>query len=169
MTIEQLGSIGELLAAVATIATLIYLAIQIRGSSAATRAEARRAIDLASHETVREIARDPDMAEMFMKGLVEPEALEATDSFRFSLLLSHFFSMQNTAWLEVNLGTMSESELKDSIARCRRFIVAPGGLWWWGGNSKVFSSDFRVFLEAEVPELSAKEGLASAGDLRESN
>ena len=31
MTIQDLGSIGELVAAIATIATLAYLAIQIRG------------------------------------------------------------------------------------------------------------------------------------------
>lgn len=36
MSIAELGSIGELVGAIATVATLAYLAIQIRGS---TRAE----------------------------------------------------------------------------------------------------------------------------------
>ena len=40
MTIEQLGSIGELVAALATVVTLAYLALQIRGSTVATKAEA---------------------------------------------------------------------------------------------------------------------------------
>ena len=34
MTIQDLGSIGELVGAVATVATLLYLAVQIRGLSA---------------------------------------------------------------------------------------------------------------------------------------
>lgn len=42
MTIQDLGSLGELVAASATVATLIYLAIQIRASNRLARAEASR-------------------------------------------------------------------------------------------------------------------------------
>ena len=42
MTLQDLGNIGELIAAVATVATLIYLAIQIRASNRLARAEASR-------------------------------------------------------------------------------------------------------------------------------
>ena len=40
MTIQDLGSIGERLAAVATLATLFYLAVQIRQNTKAVRAAA---------------------------------------------------------------------------------------------------------------------------------
>jgi hypothetical protein len=40
VTIQDLGSIGELVAAVATVATLFYLALQIRGSTRVARSEA---------------------------------------------------------------------------------------------------------------------------------
>lgn len=39
MTVQELGSIGELIAAVATLATLIYLAIQIRQNTAQQKRE----------------------------------------------------------------------------------------------------------------------------------
>jgi hypothetical protein len=42
MTIQDLGSVGELVAAIATVATLIYLSIQIRSSNRLARAEASR-------------------------------------------------------------------------------------------------------------------------------
>ena len=42
MTIEQLGSLGELIAAIATVATLGYLGAQIRTSNRLARAEAAR-------------------------------------------------------------------------------------------------------------------------------
>jgi hypothetical protein len=42
VTIRDLGSLGELIAAIATVATLIYLAIQIRASNRLARAEASR-------------------------------------------------------------------------------------------------------------------------------
>ncbi len=40
MTIQDLGSIGEFVAAIATIATLAFLAIQIRHSNQAARTSA---------------------------------------------------------------------------------------------------------------------------------
>jgi hypothetical protein len=42
VTIQDLGSLGELVAAIATVATLIYLATQIRASNRLARAEASR-------------------------------------------------------------------------------------------------------------------------------
>jgi hypothetical protein len=42
VTIQDLGSLGELIAAIATVATLIYLAIQIQTSNRLARAEASR-------------------------------------------------------------------------------------------------------------------------------
>jgi hypothetical protein len=43
MTIQDLGSIGEMIAAVATIITLLYLAIQLRASNRLARASTSRA------------------------------------------------------------------------------------------------------------------------------
>jgi hypothetical protein len=43
VTLQDLGSIGEFIAAIATVATLIYLALQIRASNRLARAEASRA------------------------------------------------------------------------------------------------------------------------------
>jgi hypothetical protein len=42
VAIQDLGSLGEFVAAIATVATLIYLAIQIRASNRLARAEASR-------------------------------------------------------------------------------------------------------------------------------
>jgi len=43
VTIQDLGSIGEFVAAIATVATLVYLSVQIRSSNRLARAEASRA------------------------------------------------------------------------------------------------------------------------------
>ena len=42
MTLQDLGNLGEFIAAVATVVTLIYLAIQVRASNRLARAEASR-------------------------------------------------------------------------------------------------------------------------------
>jgi hypothetical protein len=57
---------------IATIATLAYLDLQIRGSVAATRAEARRSMDSDLNETIRRIGGDSELAQLFMLGLTRP-------------------------------------------------------------------------------------------------
>ena len=152
MTIQELGSIGELIAAVATIATLVYLALQIKGSAAATRAEARRTMDSNLMETVRRIADDPDLTQLFMLGLAKPESLTPEQGFRFRLYLSHFFSGHETVWKEVRSGTMPQEELDEQFHRSRRFFASAGGETWWRENRGGFSAGFRDYFEARISE-----------------
>ena len=153
MTIQDLGSIGEFVAAVATIATLAYLALQIRSSAAATRAEARRALDQSGYEIVRQIAGDPEVTELFMLGLAKPDSLDPKQAFRFRLLMSHFFSSQDSVWKEVRMGTMTEQQLAESLDRFRPFIETRGGRAWWNENIQMFPQGFRDYLEAQIPRL----------------
>ena len=44
MTLEDLADLGEIIGAIAVLVTLMYLTIQIRQSSAATRAQTRQAL-----------------------------------------------------------------------------------------------------------------------------
>ena len=64
MTIQDLGSVGELIAAIATIATLAYLAIQIRQSAKVARANLAKDILLASRAALLEIAANEQLAEI---------------------------------------------------------------------------------------------------------
>ena len=58
MTIQDLGSIGEFVGAVATVGTLLYLAAQIRANTRAVQAEAGRLARLT--EVARERNLVPD-------------------------------------------------------------------------------------------------------------
>ena len=54
MTIQDLGSLGELIAAVATVATLVYLAIQLKQNTLALRSQTFQPVSythLRAHET----------------------------------------------------------------------------------------------------------------------
>jgi hypothetical protein len=82
VTIQDLGSIGELLAAVATIATLAYLARQIRGSNLVAQSEADRASSLATNTFGLAIAQDPDLADLFVRGLSDYSSLETVEKTR---------------------------------------------------------------------------------------
>ena len=49
MTIQELGSVGELIGAIATVATLIYLSLQIRQNTSLQR-QSLRALELSAQD-----------------------------------------------------------------------------------------------------------------------
>jgi hypothetical protein len=69
VTIQDVGSIGELIAAIATVATLAYLAFQIRSNTIAMKAEARRGARIDASAVTRLIAGSGETAELLRKGL----------------------------------------------------------------------------------------------------
>ncbi len=91
MTIQDLGSLGELIAAIATVATLAYLALQIRHNTRALEhAEQREILDdgnlWRSH-----LIQNPEIAELYRKGLLDPKALDPIERLRFRMLLDYLF------------------------------------------------------------------------------
>ena len=64
MNIMELGAIGELVGGVAVIASLIYLAVQIRQNTRATYASSYQAFTDSVNDTNRLIAADPELARM---------------------------------------------------------------------------------------------------------
>ena len=53
MNIQDLGSIGEFIAAIATLATLIYLAVQIRQNTAAVRGSTIQSVTIAQQQELK--------------------------------------------------------------------------------------------------------------------
>ncbi len=74
VTIQDLGSLGELIAAVATVATLVYLALQIRQNTRTLRHAAERAVLEDANSWRTNLIRDHGVAELYRKGLLDPNA-----------------------------------------------------------------------------------------------
>lgn len=91
MTIQDLGSIGELVAAVATVATLVYLAAQIRQNSVLIRSSTYHASNNWNLTALSAIAQSPQTAATFNKGLAGREKLDEGERGQFAVLLTLLF------------------------------------------------------------------------------
>ena len=103
MTLQDLGSIGEFVAAVATVATLIYLAIQIRTSNRLSRAEASRAPNSDLNSLNAAFGTDP----VFRAGM--RQVLNGAKRGDF-----HMISVTNTQdqlWREIKAGILDPQAL----------------------------------------------------------
>ena len=94
MNINDLGSLGELIAAVATVLTLLYLARQIRSSARATKTQTSLSINDALGSILSAVRSDAEFAEIWFRGLSDLDSLDEVERIRFS---SHVLDMLNLA------------------------------------------------------------------------
>jgi hypothetical protein len=107
VTIQDLGSLGELIAAIATVATLIYLAIQIRASNRLARAEASRTPNSDLNSLNAAFGTDPTFRAAIRKVLAGASRTELEEGDR---LLIDFYSISIT-----NLQEQLAREIREGI------------------------------------------------------
>lgn len=132
MTIQDVGSIGELIAAIATVVTLGYLAFQIRSNTIAMKAEARRGTRVDSSAATRLIAGSGETAEIMRKGLADPKSLDPTEKIRFQFLISEIiFAPLESSEREWRIGTADREELDAVASHVAPLLSTPGAQWFW--------------------------------------
>ena len=85
MTIEQLGSIGEFVAAIATIITLIYLAIQIRASSKVAKGSSYHAAVEQTWQSILTLVNNAEIRDILYRATLS-EQLSEKDVYQLYLL-----------------------------------------------------------------------------------
>jgi len=166
MNWEAIGAVGEVIGAVGVVATLGYLAYQIRQntvqleqSTLSTRAAAINASNVTLRENRQSIFQDPDMAGVFLRGNESPEALSEVEQLRYRLV------MQNVA--EAMLDIFSQTHLTDfspetwdtqGATLVKRVLGTPGGRWFWDA----YEDNYPLRFRAEVAQI--LEGASASGD-----
>ena len=93
MSIQDLGSIGELVAAIATVATLLYLASQIRHSNKALAESTSGSINASYASINSRISSDAEFAELFIRGRRELAALDPVELERFRAFIQDILNV----------------------------------------------------------------------------
>ena len=171
MTIQDWGSIGELIGAVATIATLIYLAIQVRANTNSHEASSiQYMLDGARERVIGPNIGNPEVANIMARGLSTPDDLSPTEKVRFMWILTeHVLQLQNVLNLR-NRHTLSEFDYQTWLVYCGAFIRTPGGQEIWPAVADVVSQDVREAIDkhlAENPESPSLIELMTPMDARQ--
>ena len=140
MTIQELGSIGEFVAAVATIATLFYLALQIRQNTRAVEEQCRTQRQnsvLGARSAFTEwrslVIQDPSIAAIWRKGNQDLEHLNEDERTQLDLLLVDFFWAHATIWLQMKDGLVDEPLWEMSSSNVAIY-AGPGVRAWWSSS-----------------------------------
>jgi hypothetical protein len=151
MSIQDLGSIGEFIAAVATLITLAYLAIQIRqntkqveeGTRVARATAVSAGLQLINTNRLA-IYSDQDIASIWSRGNEDPHALEPIDQLRYRLIFSNALDAQFNNYSQTKDAGFSPELWDAHTSTMKRILSTPGGKWFWQNFNGEFTQDFQV-------------------------
>lgn len=152
MTIQELGSIGELVGAIATVATLIYLTLQIRQNTALQR-QSLRALELSAQDQAYRygadfrstLLQDEAMSELWLRGCADRGNLTTSERMRFGLLAESLVLGNQAIWARNEaFGLPWEPSAVVSL------FGRPGFAEWWEQNRSILRPAYAQAVESSV-------------------
>jgi len=146
MNWEAASTIAEVFGAGGVIASLVYLAIQIRQSTKVSRAEMTKDVYLASRTAVLDIASNESLAKI----CTEIRQFDSIDLLRRNMFYQSFFRLYE---LQYNLN--NQGLLDDDIARSYALIIQ---MWaktiffegYWNRHRGEFNEVFAAYVDEQI-------------------
>jgi hypothetical protein len=153
VTLQDFGSIGELIGAVASVAMLGYLAIQVRqntmqlreATSVAKTTNMDRTIETFSR--YRHLLAQQENAELYARGLDSYAALDAAERIRFGAILQEYFFAYRGLQVRTLQGGYESASWAAQVAYAASILRTPGGAEWWVESRGIFDDEFAVEME----------------------
>jgi hypothetical protein len=148
MNWDAIGAIGEILGAFAVVASLIYLAVQVRQQNAEYRIYSAHVVTTAFREVVSSI-QDPAVAQLVIQTRDGLEGLADAEVLQIVALSQSYFRV----WEEAHYHH-SEGRLDPSMwhAMCMQFGGIMHFRWFsesWAIRKNTFREDFQNFVDNE--------------------
>jgi hypothetical protein len=150
VNLEDLGNIGEFIAAIATLVTLIYLSAQIRQNTRAVRSTAFQQVVDSFSEVSLALGLNEEASELFERAEQGLSFLTPVEVRRHRYILLSFFRRAESVFFQSEQRTL-EAENWEGIRQSVRVILQnPGSQQFWRENASLFNSRFRAYVESEL-------------------
>lgn len=140
MTLQELGSLGELIGAIATVATLIYLTLQIRLNTSLQR-QSLRALELSAQDQAYRygaeframLLQDEAASDLWLRGCADRKNLTKSERMRFGLLAESLVLGKQAIWARSEaFGSTWDSTTVASLLEQQGFAD-----WWERNQSRL--------------------------------
>ena len=153
MTIDQLGSAGEILGAIATVGMLIYLSVQIReGTTVNKTSTLAHMLEGARDRTAGILCLNADVSDIVARGVNSLESLDEKEKLRFCFfVMEQVLHMQNV--MERHQARLLPTVDYDAWLDWTGVILrTPGGKAIWPQIRAVITPTIAQVLETHLKE-----------------
>jgi hypothetical protein len=164
MTLQDLGSLGELVGAIAVVVSLVYLAFQIRQNTRQidhnTQAARASAFDSSIAHTMvarQAIFENADVARIYHEGSIDPDSLTEQERLRYRLIVHNVLWSIWNLQSQAQVGDLAAETWQAQLMILRRIMSSKGARWFWSSYSEEFGASFQEEV-ARILEAPAETG-----------
>jgi len=137
MNWDAIGAIGEIVGAVAVVASLVYLATQIRNQNRESRLAAMHEISSGFRETTSKILNG-DLSRIFVKAIESFESLTDEERLRLLVLITAIFRAWEEAFILHDIGHLDSRAWKPMLSYYTFIASAPPRASGLGDEERTF-------------------------------
>lgn len=147
-------AVAAVASATGVIASLLYLATQVRQNNRASAVAAKLASTQLLSEFVDGLIADPELMKLWLKGRADIESLDDVERARFANMCLKAFWFFSAAQFQRRVGTLQEDEWTEFYAVIRFWLEGEGVRNWWRRTGKArFGKRFATFIDDEIIDL----------------
>ncbi len=155
MNWQAIGAIGELLGGLVVLASLVFLAIQIRRNTQALQLGV-------AEETNRSFAAytgmftQPGIARVYRVGLASPGELDDDELITFNAVMSTLFNFLAHTHSVRHRGVVNLWISDQGLAAAAMYALQqPGGQLWWRRFRVSYNDEFQSFVDSLLSDTAA--------------
>jgi hypothetical protein len=146
MNWEAVGATGEIFGALVVFLTLVYLALQIRQNTHATRAASHHAVTDALNQLNLSLAENEEVASIWVNGMKDRSSLTDIHRERYDALLRAYMHACDTMYYQAQVGAGDNGLWKAEERYLAVILTSSGGNGWFEENSFSISPGFYAAL-----------------------
>ena len=151
MNLETINSIAQIVAAIGVIASLFYLAAQIRQNTKSQRSVVVDSLTSSLINLLGPQSSDPDLTRSFASATEEWHGASVEDRSRAAATLFTLFKLIENAWFQQRQGTLEREQWEGWDLYVRVYFHRPGVQIWWADRRGMFAIGFRKYVESTKP------------------
>ena len=148
MNWDMFGAIAEMLGAFGVIASLLYLASQLRSNAVASAVEAKLTTTRFMTEFNRDLINDPELYELWERGSKDPSSLTRDEYVRFGNLNLNSFWYLSAGHYQLRKGRLDADDFHEMESIMEFWISRDGVKDWWRKHGRQrYNKYFVEYLE----------------------
>jgi hypothetical protein len=148
----DMGQSITILANVGVIIGIVFLAIEVRHASNATRLQTIDSVSAGWFQLNDAVIRDPQVARAWTVGLYNPSALSNAEAAQFSMYMRMFQNQVLRVRMHHKLGLFPREEYEGALQQLAQLMSTPGGRLFREAEKDLFDATFARDLQPYIDQ-----------------
>lgn len=152
MTLEQWSFAAQIISAIAVIASLIFVGLQLQHAASAIRLSSSQAHSALYIELVRSVVENAEFSQIWTAALTDPAGVKDEEWARFVSFTGAFFRLYEASRVQWKNRQLDEEHWRTIERQAADFRQYPGVQKAWNLRSHWYSAEFRNWFEELTAE-----------------